>query len=239
MLVIAHRGGPDRAPENTLAAFRTAIALGADGVELDCQRSRDGALVVIHDETVDRTTNGRGLVGNLTLAELRALDAGQGEAVPTFEEVLALAQAGGVQLVAEIKSPELYPGLELEMYRAVEAAGYLDHTIFISFDWEALKRLQAVSPTAQLGALYDQGHFNYNTAPAGVQFVGPMAEMALMAPGSLRPRRTGGRKAQVWIGKYELPWIYRRLRQQGAYSVTTNRPAEAMRALGRTPATVS
>lgn len=235
MLVIAHRGGPDRAPENTLAAFRTAIAVGADGVELDCQRSRDGALVVIHDETVDRTTNGRGQVGDLSLAELRALDAGQGEPVPTFEEVLGLAQAGGVQLVAEIKSPHLYPGLEIEMFRAVEAAGYLDRTIFISFDWEALKRLQAAAPQAQLGALYDEGRFRYNDAPEGVQYVGPMAEMALMAPGSLRPRRTGGRLAQVWIGKFELPWIYRRLRQQGAYSITTNRPADALRALGRAP----
>src|SRR5688572_15081750 len=109
MLIIAHRGGPDRAPENTLAAFRTAIALGADGVELDCQRSKDGALVVIHDETVDRTTNGKGQVGALTLAQLRGLDAGQGEPVPAFEEVLNMSKAAGVQLVAEIKSPHLYP----------------------------------------------------------------------------------------------------------------------------------
>jgi glycerophosphoryl diester phosphodiesterase len=233
MLVIAHRGGPDRAPENTLAAFRGAIALGADGVELDCQRSRDGALVVMHDETVDRTTNGKGAVADLTLAQLRALDAGQGEPVPTFEEVLALAKAGSVQLVAEIKSPALYPGLELEMYRAVQAVGHLDRTIFISFDWGALRRLRAAAPEAQLGALYDIWQFNFSTAPPGVQFVGPMSEMALLAPGSLRPARTGGRQAQVWIGKYEQPWIYRRLRQQGAYSVTTNRPAEALRALGR------
>lgn len=235
MLIIAHRGGPDRAPENTLAAFRTAIALGVDGVELDCQRSKDGALVVIHDETVDRTTNGQGKVGDLTLAELQALDAGQGERIPTFHEVLALAQAAGVQLVAEIKSPELYPGLEVEMFRAVAAAGALDRTIFISFDWEALKRLQAHTGRAQLGALYGQWQFNYSTAPAGVQFVGPMAEMALFAPGSLRPERTGGRQAQVWIGKWDKPWAYRWLQQQGAYSVTTNRPAEAMLALGRQP----
>lgn len=233
MLVIAHRGGPDRAPENTLAAFRGAIALGADGVELDCQRSRDGALVVMHDETVDRTTNGKGAVAGLTLAQLRALDAGQGEPVPTFEEVLALAKAGSTQLVAEIKSPALYPGLELEMYRAVRSAGYVDRTIFISFDWDSLRRLQAAAPEAQLGALYDIWQFNFSTAPSGVQFVGPMSEMALLAPGSLRPARTGGRQAQVWIGKYERPWIYRRLRQQGAYSVTTNRPADALRALGR------
>ncbi len=235
MLIIAHRGGPDRAPENTLAAFRGAIALGADGVELDCQRSRDGALVVIHDETVDRTTNGQGAVGNLTLAQLRALDAGQGERIPTFQEVLDLSQAAGVQLVAEIKSPALYPGLEVEMFRAVEAAGCLDRTIFISFDWEALTRLRAVSPTAQLGALYAQWQFNYSTAPASVQYVGPMSEMVLLAPGSLRSARTGGRQAQVWIGKWEKPWVYRRLQQQGAYSVTTNRPAEAMRAVGRQP----
>jgi glycerophosphoryl diester phosphodiesterase len=92
--IIAHRGASEEEPENTLRAFRRAIELGADMVELDVHQSRDGHLVVIHDGRVDATTDGRGEVAALTLAELRRLDAGRGERIPTFEEVLLLAREG-------------------------------------------------------------------------------------------------------------------------------------------------
>ncbi|MDH5508339.1 MAG: glycerophosphodiester phosphodiesterase family protein, partial [Anaerolineae bacterium] len=84
--LIAHRGGKTYQPENTLAAFKQAIADGVDQLEFDVQMTKDGVLVVIHDEEVDRTTNGSGLVADLTLAEIQALDAGGGERVPTFAE---------------------------------------------------------------------------------------------------------------------------------------------------------
>ncbi len=94
-LILGHRGASAHAPENTLAAFQLAVEQGADGVELDAKLSADGQIVVIHDQTVDRTTNGHGRVRDLTLAELRALDAGSkfstqfaGERIPTLEEVL-------------------------------------------------------------------------------------------------------------------------------------------------------
>jgi glycerophosphoryl diester phosphodiesterase len=97
--VIAHRAGRGIAPENTLAAIRKSIALGVDYVELDIRATKDGALVIMHDRDVDRTTNGSGSVKELTLAQIRALDAGAkydsssaGELVPTFEEVLALCR---------------------------------------------------------------------------------------------------------------------------------------------------
>ena len=90
-LVVAHRGGAGLAPENTLAAFRMALEVGADAIELDVRLTRDGRVAVIHDRTVDRTTGGRGPVGSYTLAELKALDAGSwfgpqylGERVPTL-----------------------------------------------------------------------------------------------------------------------------------------------------------
>src|SRR2546423_13072452 len=92
IIVIAHRGANKFAPENTLAAFRKAIELGCDYVELDVRRTRDGALILMHDRTVDRTTNGTGQVSELTLSQIRSLDAGskagaqwKGERVPTFE----------------------------------------------------------------------------------------------------------------------------------------------------------
>ena len=86
---IAHRGGiVSGVPENTLAAFREAINQGADAIEIDLRGTKDGEIVIIHDKTVDRTTNGRGRVIDQTLVELKMLDAGHGERIPTYEEVL-------------------------------------------------------------------------------------------------------------------------------------------------------
>ncbi|MGN6674003.1 MAG: glycerophosphodiester phosphodiesterase, partial [Thermomicrobiales bacterium] len=86
-VILGHRGAPREAPENTLAAFRRAFAYDIDGVETDVQRSADGQLVLIHDDRVDRTTSGHGNVGDLTWDELRALDAGQGERIPSLDEL--------------------------------------------------------------------------------------------------------------------------------------------------------
>lgn len=108
--VIAHRGASADAPENTLAAFALASTLGADWFELDCTLTRDGAVIVIHDDTVDRVTNGKGKVADLTLAELRRLDAGSwkdpafaGERLPTLDEALALARDRHIGVYIEIK----------------------------------------------------------------------------------------------------------------------------------------
>jgi len=109
--VIGHRGGRAYAPENTLAAFRNAIQMGSVWLEFDVQMTRDGVLVVMHDDTVDRTTNGHGAVADLTLDQIRSLDAGQGEKVPTFQEVLDLAKASGADIFPETKSAHLYPGI--------------------------------------------------------------------------------------------------------------------------------
>ncbi len=103
--IMGHRGAPADEPENTLGSFRRALAVGVAAVELDVQLTKDGRLAVIHDETLDRTTNGRGPVKNFTLAELKRLDAGRGEAIPSLEEVFDLVQ-GQAHLVVELKQPE-------------------------------------------------------------------------------------------------------------------------------------
>jgi glycerophosphoryl diester phosphodiesterase len=113
----------DGVPENTLSAFRRAISLGADAIELDLRGTRDGHVVVLHDETLDRTTNGTGRVTDHDLAELKTLDAGGGERIPTYGEVLDLVSGTGVQLLLDIKvSPVLdRPRVvrETEAHRAV------------------------------------------------------------------------------------------------------------------------
>src|SRR3981081_1641417 len=118
--VIGHRGAMGHCPENTFASFERGLELGADWIELDVHLSRDGALMVIHDETVDRTTNGSGLVQEHTLAELKELDAGAwfspaygGQRIPTLDEVLVWARARGTILDIEIKNaPVYYAGIE-------------------------------------------------------------------------------------------------------------------------------
>ncbi|MDE3231578.1 MAG: glycerophosphoryl diester phosphodiesterase [Chloroflexota bacterium] len=99
-----HRGARGHAPENTLLAFALAFDLGADGIECDAQLSADGRLVIIHDETVNRTTNGRGAVRDLSFAALRQLDAGAGQRIPTLDETLALVAARGGLLNLELKA---------------------------------------------------------------------------------------------------------------------------------------
>lgn len=146
--IIGHRGAPAEEPENTLRSFRRALDLGVAAVELDVQLTRDGRLAVIHDETLDRTTNGHGLVKDYTLAELQKLDAGQGEPVPALEEVLELAR-GRAHLLVEMKQPEAAPAL-LEFFRQHRAFGAAH---VISFWHPAIKALKEAEPKLKTGVL--------------------------------------------------------------------------------------
>ncbi|GAA1954002.1 glycerophosphodiester phosphodiesterase [Microbacterium aquimaris] len=142
--VAAHRGASIERPENTLAAFAAAIAHGADGIELDVALSADGVPVVVHDDTVDRTTDGHGPVDGFTVAQLAALDAGAGEGVPTLAEVLALAE-GRVEVNIEIKAPVAVPAV-------VEVVtGFPDLAwIVSSFHWPALVEMRERAPQSRL-----------------------------------------------------------------------------------------
>ena len=146
--IMGHRGAPAEAPENTLRSFRRALELGVAAVELDVQLTRDGRLAVIHDETLDRTTNGRGPVKDFTLAELKKLDAGQGESIPTLEEVLELVR-GRAHLVVELKQPDAVPAL-LEFFRKHQI---FDAAHVISFWHPALKAMKEAEPRLQTGVL--------------------------------------------------------------------------------------
>jgi len=145
VLNMAHRGASGTFPENTLSAFRAAIDAGADMCELDVQLTRDGAVVVIHDDTVDRTTDGKGEVAELTLAELKKLDAGahfkdgalKGERIPTLDEVFAVT-SGRCGLNIELKAG----GLEHQVAQTMQARGAFTDTIVSSFEWEYLKKIQ-------------------------------------------------------------------------------------------------
>jgi glycerophosphoryl diester phosphodiesterase len=154
VLRIAHRGASGEAPENTLAAISCAIERGAPWVEVDVQACADG-LVVIHDETLERTTNGHGPVAVQPLAALRALDAGRGERIPLPREVLDLCRGRcGVNL--ELKGPGVAP-LLLPLLREALAGGWSSRDLLASsFDWTQLMMLRSALPPLPLGVLAEQ-----------------------------------------------------------------------------------
>ncbi|MGA9723467.1 MAG: glycerophosphodiester phosphodiesterase family protein [Candidatus Binatus sp.] len=164
MLNIAHRGASGTFPENTLSAFRAAIDAGAVMCELDVQLSRDGAVVVIHDETVDRTTDGKGKVAQLTLEELKRLDAGAkfkgtikagalkvAERIPTLDEVFAVT-SGKCALNIELKAG----GLEHQVAQIMQARNALSDSIVSSFNWGYLKNIQQLNFNIRIGLLAEE-----------------------------------------------------------------------------------
>lgn len=203
--VLAHRGASAYAPENTLPAFRLAIEQRADWLELDVQQTKDGQLVVFHDLRMERTTNGTGALRDLTLEQVRQLDAGRwygprfaGERVPTFEEVVALAQEQGIRIFPEVKDPRLYPGIEERVAAVISAYGYEDHTIIQSFDMASLERLRQANPRLKLAALYTAASPLRGDPPAGVSVVGPPWELVAADPTLVRDAHASGRQVVVW-----------------------------------------
>ncbi len=157
--VVAHRGASGDAPENTLAAFRRALEMGVDAVELDVHLTRDGEPVVIHDHVLDRTTDGSGLVRDQTLAAVRHLDAGRwfgerfaGERVPTLAEALDLLRP--VRVIVEVKNgPIYYPGIAARVAAEVRAAGH-DGVTVSSFDHPVLLELKPGAPELRTAVLF-------------------------------------------------------------------------------------
>jgi glycerophosphoryl diester phosphodiesterase len=161
VLNFAHRGASRRAPQNTLAAFRLALEMGADGVELDVQTSKDGEAVVIHDFTVDATTDGQGRVADKTLAELRELDAGSwfdarfaGQRIPTLEEVIVEV---GHQLLLNIELKirgVRNAGLVAEVVRLIEDHNLVHRVVVSSFNPLPLRQVKKLNPRINTGLLY-------------------------------------------------------------------------------------
>jgi glycerophosphoryl diester phosphodiesterase len=151
--VIAHRGASGQRPENTPPAYELAVAQGADMIEIDLHRTRDGAIVVSHDEDLSGL-GGCGQIADATLAEVRALDAGAGERVPTLEEVLDRF-GSRIPFNLELKrgAAGSYPGLERAALDAVRERGLLERTLFSSFSDSVLQSLRALCPDARLALL--------------------------------------------------------------------------------------
>jgi glycerophosphoryl diester phosphodiesterase len=159
--VVAHRGASGHAPENTLASFRKAVELGARFIETDLQLSRDARFVAIHDDTLERTTNGHGSVHDFTLADLRQFDAGSwfgsefaGEKLPTIEEILHFAREHDVVFYLELKPGETW-GSEHALVGSLRDAGEAARVIVLSFDGSTLAAVRRLEPNVMTGLLMD------------------------------------------------------------------------------------
>jgi glycerophosphoryl diester phosphodiesterase len=167
ILVYGHRGAGFLAPENTMASFKLAQAIGVDTIELDVHLTSDGNLAVIHDHDVSRTTTGRGVIGEMTLAEVRQLDAGakfsqayEGERVPLLPEVLDWAR-DRIPLLIEIKgTPEPAPEIEAAVVKAVREAGSTDQVLVKSFFHKSVKRVRDLAPEIPAGILLASAPLN-------------------------------------------------------------------------------
>ena len=154
VLKIGHRGAAGHAPENTLKSFMAAIGLGCDMIELDVHLCASGEVMVIHDDTVDRTTNGSGQVSELSLDELKRLDAGAGEQVPTLVEVLDLLK-DRVLLNIELKGL----GIAEPVYRILTLKGWRNEDFMVSsFNWGMLREYRDLNLNARLGVLSFNNH---------------------------------------------------------------------------------
>ncbi len=163
MKIYAHRGASDQYPENTMLAFTKAIEKGADGIEADVQLTKDGVCVLIHDETIDRTSNGMGWVKDYTYRELLEFEFNNGKDVeewvkiPNLEQLLALAKEKKIPLVLDLKTDCIeYDGLEEKVYNLVKKYGLLESVIFSSSHMESLTTLKAIDASIQAGYVFER-----------------------------------------------------------------------------------
>ncbi|MFC6064567.1 glycerophosphodiester phosphodiesterase family protein [Streptomyces ochraceiscleroticus] len=173
-VTVAHRGASAYAPENTVAAVDAAHRMGVAWVENDVQRTKDGKLIVMHDTTLNRTTNVEELypdrapwkISDFTLGEIEKLDAGswfdakfKGERVPTLERYMDAVSHNDQKLLMELKSPELYPGIEAQILRQLKEEGWLDrqhvkHRLVLqSFNGDSVKKVHELRPALKTGFL--------------------------------------------------------------------------------------
>lgn len=227
MLIGAHRGYSARAPENTLASFELAINSGAKLIELDVHLSRDQVPVVIHDEWVDRTSNGHGRVNDLTLAELKKLDFGSlwgqdfsGTRIPTLSEVMEMVK-GRVMLNIEIKNgPVYHMGIEDAVVNEIINYNIKDQVIVSSFDHRAVCQVSQLLPEVKIGLLISHH-------PLAVQQLVPQIPIyslhpyyAFVTEQLTSECRSAGLKVYTWGTNDRIEW--KRLRDQGVDCIITD-----------------
>jgi glycerophosphoryl diester phosphodiesterase len=229
VLRVGHRGAKGHAPENTQASFDLALELGVGAVETDVHLTKDGEVVLIHDHTVDRTTDGHGFVRDMTLAELKRLDAGSwfdsrfaGQRIPTLGELLAWAH-DRVGVAIEIKNgPIFYPGIAEKVIRLLKEHNMERQAILISFDHLVLREAKMIAPEVPTGILYVGRFVNEVGAAmaAGANALHP--NWAFVTPDLVEQAHAAGLAVSPWCPN-DLATL-RMLSDMGVDSIGTDYP---------------
>jgi len=234
-LIIGHRGASAVAPENTMAAFREAIAVGAHGIEFDVRLTRDGIPVVIHDSTLGRTGGMNQRVSDLSWDELRKIDVGSwfkggsfaGETVPSLEELFDLFQTNNLSLYLEMKcdSPAEYRPLAEACCRMIHEHSLIERVVVECFQLPALEVLKAIDPDIKTAALFDRGFIDQSIVERATE-IGAMAvalHHRLGRKGLVGKSKQAGLHVAVWTVDDPI-WIDR-ARSIGIDALITNDPA--------------
>ena len=229
--VLGHRGASAYAPENTIPAFELALEQGADGVELDVHLSKDGELIVMHDERVDRTTNAKGFIKDYTLEELKAMEAANGMQgfagvrIPTLAEVYKLFEGSGRIVNVEIKTDIFdYPGICEKLLELERSAGMTGRVIYSSFNHYTILEMLKLCPEAKTGLLY----MSIFAAPwkyaheVGAACLHPHFMTLSRTPDMAKECKELGLETNVWTVN-ESAWM-ERLAKMGVTSLITNKP---------------
>jgi glycerophosphoryl diester phosphodiesterase len=239
--VIAHRGFSGAAPENTVAAVRAAIEIQADMVEIDVTLTSDGYIVVIHDETLDRTTNGSGEVFRYTLAELQELDAGSWfdptftwERIPTLDEVLTEVD-GRILLNVEIKSEAVDRGIVVKVASAIRRRGMIDQVVVSSFSPMALEEMRAEAPDIWTAVVFKA---KFHQGQDAVEIVAGLGASAfhIKRQRLTTEMRRRCRENEIPVGVYTVnkPRRMRRLVKKGVDAIFTDHPDRLLEILNPT-----
>lgn len=225
--IISHRGAAGLAPENTIVSLKKALNHGADYVEIDIQKTSDGKLILMHDKTVNRTTDGIGAVNKLTSDEIMALDAGNsfsfdfaGESVPLLDDALRVMTESSATLVIEAKNPKLYPGIGQQIIETVERFEATDKVIVVSLDHKWLRNFDELETDISIGYLYVTPPLRPHFSEPGlvdVYWVSVVLDPTLI----WRMHKHGH---QVWVWTVNSPRLINLLVWLGVDGITTDRP---------------
>jgi glycerophosphoryl diester phosphodiesterase len=238
--IFAHRGASDSAPENTMASFRKAVGLGADGIELDVQLTADGRMVVVHDRILGRTCAGSGMIRDHRLGYLRSLDFGGwfseefvGEKIPLLEEVIDMTKTTGTVLNIEMKTmPGKYDSdMEYALAQIINETGITEKVIVSSFDHYSLKKIKSICCMIRIAPLY-VGMLNDICGYAqqlGAEYIHP--QFGYIADDTLDDCRKRGLGVNVWTvdGDDDI----KRMAEMGVSGIVTNRPEAAIAILSK------
>ncbi len=217
-MILGHRGAPTEAPENTLRSFQLALAQGANGVELDVQRSRDGVPVVIHDPTLERTTTGRGRVDEHSWEALQQLRVGAEQCIASLEQIAVWAANTGAYLNVELKSA----GAEAASFGVLNAAGVLDRVLFSSFLPEVVREIGRLAPDARRYLLLERWDAGVPDAVREIGAGGVCLRDDAATSQALSELAEASLPVVVWT--VDDPARIRALLRAGVAAIITNRP---------------